>query len=278
MRCYIYGQNLGHFPFSLFFEEYYRETFLVMRHCKGLAFSLSFCYCMCFWFWMHHIYGLICLWRKHRANVPPYVFRQSPNSLNVILSALNLTHYTHTNRHTCLHSVIFVSWPVHHRHTSFCKYRVAEWMKTSLNVAHLVLLFSPSVLQFLLSSALTAVPLISQARLYKWCVVICSVSVCSSPPCAPRAFPWECGLLFRIPGIASGVLLVHLMWAKQRGNKEYRNLHIIAEWKTSCSFAQAHEVLSLVQTQADMCCKHGHAACSVLGEGQWSRHFWVAAC
>lgn len=77
------------------------------------------------------------------------------------------------------------------------------------------------------------------------------LSVCSSPPCAPRAFPWECGLLFRTPGIASGVLLVRLMWAKQRGNKDYRNLQIIAELKTSHSFTQAHKDVSLGQTQAD---------------------------
>lgn len=84
-----------------------------------------------------------------------------------------------------------------------------------------------------------------------WYVVICSKSVCSSPPCAPRAFPWECGLLFRTPGIASGVLLVRLMWAKQRGNKEYGNLQIIAELKTSRSFTQARKTLSLAQRQTD---------------------------
>lgn len=59
-------------------------------------------------------------------------------------------------------------------------------------------------------------------------------------PCAIRAFPWECGLLLRTPGIASGVLLVRLMWAKQRGNKEHGNLQIIAELKTYCSLGGAH--------------------------------------
>lgn len=84
-----------------------------------------------------------------------------------------------------------------------------------------------------------------------WYIVICSVSVCSSRPCAPRAFPWECGLLFRTPRIASGGLLVHLMWAKQRGNKEYGNLQRIAELKTSPFFTQIHTALSHAQTQED---------------------------
>lgn len=32
-----------------------------------------------------------------------------------------------------------------------------------------------------------------------------------SPPCAPRSFPSEYGLLFRTPGIANGTLLACLM-------------------------------------------------------------------
>lgn len=145
-------------------------------------------------------------------------------------------------------------------------------MKTHLNLGPLL---SPSVFQ-------SAAPQISQVRLYKgqstvivgnkascgkqqkwdevgqwiwlvlvWYIVICSKSVCSSRPCAPRAFPWECSLLFRTPGIASGVLLVRLMWAKQRGNKEYGNLQIIAELKTSGSLTQAQKTLSLALKQAD---------------------------
>lgn len=118
-------------------------------------------------------------------------------------------------------------------------------------------------------------------------------AVCLSaalPPCAPTAFPWECGLLFRTPRIASGVLLVRLMWAKQRGNKKYRNLQIIAELKTSRSFTQAHRVFSLLHRhkQSLRCvyvciytwrpsCKYGCAVFRPLG-GQWRVHLWVAAC
>lgn len=48
--------------------------------------------------------------------------------------------------------------------------------------------------------------------------VLCSMSVCSSPPCFPSL---SLGVqpTFRTPGIANGVLLVCLMWAKQSGNK-----------------------------------------------------------
>lgn len=45
------------------------------------------------------------------------------------------------------------------------------------------------------------------------CIVHCDLQyVCLQlSPCATRAFPWECGLLFKTPGIAIGVLLVQLM-------------------------------------------------------------------
>lgn len=60
---------------------------------------------------------------------------------------------------------------------------------------------------------------------------------------APRTFPSEYGLLSQTPGIASGTLLACRMWTEQRGNKEYGNLQIITELKTSCPLSPPHKVL-----------------------------------
>lgn len=92
------------------------------------------------------------------------------------------------------------------------------------------------------------------------CMVHCDLHrVCLQlSQCATGAFPWECGLLFRTPGIARGLLLAQLMWAEQRGNKKDRKLQIIAEQKTSWSFAQALKVFSL---------KLGHKQAGMCGQG-----------
>lgn len=103
--------------------------------------------------------------------------------------------------------------------------------------------------------------------------VICSWSVYSSPLCAPRAFPSEYGLLFRTPGIANGTLLACLMWAEQRGNKEYGNLQIITELKTSCPLSPTHKVLCSISKHSQtfslvlMLARQTHAVFSTLGVG-----------
>lgn len=104
--------------------------------------------------------------------------------------------------------------------------------------------------------------------------VIRSLSVCSYPPCAPRAFPSEYGLLFQTPGIASGTLLACLMWAEQRGNKEYRNLQIIMELKTCCPLVPTHKVLCSISKHLQtfslllMLVRQTHAVFSTLGVGR----------
>lgn len=178
-------------------------------------------------------------------------------NLTVILTQ-PLTRYsdTHTNTQTgtCASTALFVCHVQHlvHRqtilskqdllYTRLCKYGLNKSLSTviMINVVSGILRWRIGFVLCLYGTL---------------CSAIC-LSIAVSP-CATRAFPRECGLLSRTPGIARGVLLVRLMWAKQRGNKEHGNLQIIAAQKTSCSFTQARKsVLSRRDASGRIACVH----------------------
>lgn len=175
--------------------------------------------------------SLDCLYSKKKQDklsqfVPISFLDRASNSINVIWSITDtltqpLTHYTHidTDAQTAC-SVLFVSC-IHFTGTqpSVNRKWQREW-KHAWTLA--LLLLSPSVFQFLFHRC---TPKISQVMLHKgpiivggykaltwqttkvgWsgamnlCLVHCDLQrVCLqlAPMCSERAFPWECGLLFR---------------------------------------------------------------------------------